>query len=207
VNDGYCPQCLLDNRRVELMINADDIWECPDCNLQLHNCNFFFMAVMRKRGHGDLKNISSVGRVRGKILTKASVEDEYKADTSGFKNEDDFRFFLNNDLTNHTGRTIMKDDYPDQSIYERDKFKCQYCELDASKDFETWWHANLNIDHIQPKSHGGTNDPTNLVVACRACNLYKGSAPCRSLDEARQIVREKRAQAERWFKKYVLKES
>ncbi|OQB73432.1 MAG: hypothetical protein BWX92_03353 [Deltaproteobacteria bacterium ADurb.Bin135] len=94
VNDGYCPQCLLDSRRVALMINADDIWECPDCNLQLHNCNFFFMAVMRRRGHGDLKNISAVGRVRGKILTKAAVEDEFNADTSGFRSEDDFKSFL-----------------------------------------------------------------------------------------------------------------
>ena len=101
----------------------------------------------------------------------------------------------------------MSDQYPDQSIYERDKFTCQYCGLDASKNFETWWHANLNIDHIQPKSRGGTNDETNLVVACRACNLYKGSTPCRSLDEAKKVVSEKRAQAERWFKKYVLKEA
>ena len=101
----------------------------------------------------------------------------------------------------------MSDQYPDQSIYERYKFTCQYCGLDASKNFETWWHANLNIDHIQPKSRGGTNDETNLVVACRACNLYKGSTPCRSLDEAKKVVFEKRAQAERWFKKYVLKEA
>ena len=101
----------------------------------------------------------------------------------------------------------MSDQYPDQSIYERYKFTCQYCGLDASKNFETWWHANLNIDHIQPKSRGGTNDETNLVVACRACNLYKGSTPCRSLDEAQKVVSEKRAQAERWFKKYVLKEA
>jgi hypothetical protein len=105
VNDGYCPQCLLDNRRVALMINADDIWECPDCKLQLHNCNFFFMAVMRRRGHGDLKNISAVGRVRGKILTKTSDEDEFKADSSGFRGEDDFRMFLRNDVMNTNALT------------------------------------------------------------------------------------------------------
>ncbi len=100
----------------------------------------------------------------------------------------------------------MNIEYPYQAIFERDNFVCQYCGLDASKDFETWWHANLNIDHVVPKSHGGTDEENNLVVACRACNLYKGSAPCRSLDEARKVISEKRAQAERWFKKYVLKE-
>ena len=98
VNDGYCPQCMLDDNSVALMINTGDIWECPDCHLQLHNSNFFFMAVMRQRGQGDLKDISAIGQVRGKILTKASTEDEFKADTSGFRNEDDFRSFLINDV-------------------------------------------------------------------------------------------------------------
>lgn len=98
VNDGYCPQCLLDDKRVAVMINAGDIWECPDCHLQMHNCSFFFMAVMRQRGRGDLKNISAVGRIRGKILTKASIEDEFKADTSGLRDEDDFRSFLRNEV-------------------------------------------------------------------------------------------------------------
>jgi 5-methylcytosine-specific restriction endonuclease McrA len=100
-----------------------------------------------------------------------------------------------------------KEQYPYQSIFERDNFTCQYCGLDASKDFETWWHANLNIDHIVPKSRGGSiDDEKNLVVACRACNLYKGSSACSSIEEARKVIAEKRAQAETWFRRYVLKE-
>ena len=100
----------------------------------------------------------------------------------------------------------MSDDYPYQTIFERDKFTCQYCGLDASKDFNIWWHANLNIDHIVPKSCGGTDAEENLVVACRACNLYKGSTPCKTKDEAKEIVKEKRGQAEQWFKRHVLKQ-
>ena len=101
----------------------------------------------------------------------------------------------------------MSDEYPYQSIFERDKFTCQYCGLDASKDFETWWHANLNIDHVRPKSHGGDiTDPKNLVVACRACNLFKGSTPCESVEEGKKIVAEKRAQAHEWFRRFVLKD-
>ena len=101
----------------------------------------------------------------------------------------------------------MSDEYPRQSVFERDNFTCQYCGLDASKNFDVWWHANLNIDHVQPKAHGGPDDETNLVVACRACNLYKGSVPCGSLDEARAILAAKREQARGWFEKYVLTRS
>ncbi len=33
----------------------------------------------------------------------------------------------------------------------------------------------LDIEHIVPLSRGGTNDPQNLTLACRRCNLKKGS--------------------------------
>lgn len=98
-----------------------------------------------------------------------------------------------------------KEEYPNQNIFERDKFKCQYCDLDASNDFEIWWTANLNIDHVKPVKHEGSNEPDNLVVSCRACNLYKGSIDCNSKEEARRIVRRKREEAKNWFNKYVLK--
>lgn len=99
----------------------------------------------------------------------------------------------------------MKEEYPYQYIFERDNFTCKYCGLDASKNFATWWLANFNIDHIKPKKHGGTDDYSNLVLSCRACNLYKGGTLCNSLEEAKEVVAKQRAQAENWFNKYVLK--
>jgi hypothetical protein len=33
----------------------------------------------------------------------------------------------------------------------------------------------LEIDHIVPRARGGTNDETNLWMACRLCNHYKGT--------------------------------
>ena len=100
---------------------------------------------------------------------------------------------------------MKKFEYPNQEIFERDKFTCQYCGLNASKDFEIWWTANLNIDHIKPKKHGGLDHSDNLVVACRACNLYKGDSDCNSIEEARVIVAKKKEKAKKWFNKYVLK--
>lgn len=53
------------------------------------------------------------------------------------------------------------------SIYKRDDFKCQFCG-------EKFPPKDLTLDHVFPKSRGGSNDPTNLVSACKACNNRKG---------------------------------
>lgn len=53
-------------------------------------------------------------------------------------------------------------------IFKRDSFKCQYCGKSAPD-------VVLEIDHIIPVAHGGTNDIENLVTACRECNSGKGA--------------------------------
>lgn len=53
-------------------------------------------------------------------------------------------------------------------IFKRDGFKCQYCGKSAPD-------VVLEIDHVIPVAHGGTNDIANLVTACRECNSGKGA--------------------------------
>ena len=50
-----------------------------------------------------------------------------------------------------------------RGILERDAHICQYCGAKAN-----------TIDHVQPKSRGGSNNPGNLVSACGRCNSRKG---------------------------------
>lgn len=33
----------------------------------------------------------------------------------------------------------------------------------------------LQIEHIIPRKHGGSDDPENLALACAECNLHKSS--------------------------------
>ena len=49
-------------------------------------------------------------------------------------------------------------------IYKRDNNTCQYC---GSR-------SKLTIDHVIPRSKGGDDSWTNLVVACSSCNTKKG---------------------------------
>lgn len=50
-------------------------------------------------------------------------------------------------------------------VYERDGHQCVSC---SRTD-------NLTIDHIWPKSLGGTDVEKNLQTLCRNCNTQKGS--------------------------------
>ncbi|WP_378955409.1 HNH endonuclease [Pelosinus sp. sgz500959] len=53
-----------------------------------------------------------------------------------------------------------------QRIFSRDNFKCQKC--DSTE--------RLSIDHIIPRSKGGTNEDSNLQTLCIYCNSGKGNS-------------------------------
>ena len=35
--------------------------------------------------------------------------------------------------------------------------------------------ASLHIEHIRPRKHGGSDQESNLCLACIDCNLHKGT--------------------------------
>lgn len=53
-------------------------------------------------------------------------------------------------------------------VFIRDGFRCVYCGATANE-------ARLEVDHVISWADGGTNDPGNLVTACRTCNIGKGA--------------------------------
>jgi 5-methylcytosine-specific restriction endonuclease McrA len=54
-------------------------------------------------------------------------------------------------------------------IYIRDSFKCWYC----NSDLREVSSEGITLDHVYPKAKGGTNDSSNLITACKACNSSK----------------------------------
>lgn len=49
-----------------------------------------------------------------------------------------------------------------RAVFARDGHRCQYCGAAAE-----------NIDHVIPRSRGGTHTWDNVVAACRPCNTRK----------------------------------
>ena len=54
-----------------------------------------------------------------------------------------------------------------RNVLARDGNRCQYC----ARHFPS--HL-LSVDHVMPRSRGGTTSWENLVCACLACNIRKG---------------------------------
>lgn len=59
------------------------------------------------------------------------------------------------------------------ALYLRDSFRCVYCSTDLHGAHPT----DITLDHIRPDADGGTNEPGNLVTACRHCNASRQDRP------------------------------
>lgn len=68
-------------------------------------------------------------------------------------------------------------------ILSRDGFRCRYCGRSADDG------TILHVDHLHPKSKGGENVESNLVTACRDCNLGKGKLVLRPVPTRRRVPR------------------
>jgi len=65
-----------------------------------------------------------------------------------------------------------------KNILIRDRYTCQYCKQTVSD-------RSLTIDHIIPKSRGGSSKWENLVTACKRCNSIKAD---RTPEEAGMLL-------------------
>lgn len=51
-------------------------------------------------------------------------------------------------------------------VLKRDGFRCAYCGRSSEE-------APLEVDHIIPRVQGGSDDKSNLITACKECNVGK----------------------------------
>src|SRR3954469_15258053 len=55
-------------------------------------------------------------------------------------------------------------------VRSRASNRCEYCHIHQDDEPLFTFH----IEHVVPRQHHGTDDPSNLALACIHCNLHKG---------------------------------
>ena len=86
-------------------------------------------------------------------------------------------------------------------ILQRDGFTCRYCGRSAPD-------VQLEVDHVEPRSQGGSDEPENLVAACFECNRGKFDKSVQLLEpiteeDLARAVREGKARTCAFFFSYV----
>lgn len=56
-----------------------------------------------------------------------------------------------------------------RAFLKHNNIECLYCQKIITNN------EDCTVDHVIPKSHGGSNHVDNLAIACKACNDKKGS--------------------------------
>ena len=69
-------------------------------------------------------------------------------------------------LTHYNAVPPRRVKFSRRNIFERDRYACQYCGRAPSR-------SELSIDHVVPRSRGGTTTWTNVLLACTECNARK----------------------------------
>ncbi|MCA9557199.1 MAG: HNH endonuclease [Myxococcales bacterium] len=80
--------------------------------------------------------------------------------------------------------------------------KCIHCRSRLTVELDGSSGAEVTLEHIVPRTHGGTDDLDNLALACARCNAQKGyRLDHRRLDDPtlQQVIATLRdRRAERW---------
>lgn len=66
-------------------------------------------------------------------------------------------------------------------VYSKTGLRCWYCGYEPQHTSVDY----LTIDHVIPKTYGGSDRTENLVPACRSCNSSKGN---KGLEDFRRHV-------------------
>lgn len=131
--------------------------------------------------HGDVSRFAAGCRCSECKSAKAEKCREYSASfkelngvspsvASRRKFKDEFGYWPQSgsgDWISPTGR---------HDLYERDGWTCHLCELPIDRDAHPNSDFAPSLDHLIPRSKGGSHDSENLKTAHRVCNSRRGTS-------------------------------
>jgi hypothetical protein len=84
-------------------------------------------------------------------------------------------------------------------VRERAGTLCEYCHLPQG-----FSGLRFHIEHIVPRQHGGTDDTSNLALACPECNFRKGTNLTGIDPDTRQVTPLFHPRRDRWNDHFAL---
>jgi 5-methylcytosine-specific restriction endonuclease McrA len=127
---------------------------------------------------GKVMNSNELRKVAGGIT-------EWARRVRELRTEEGYQILTHNDRSDlKPGQYLLLDPKPKPSferaisketrayVLDRNGFTCQMCGAVAGEPhpYEPGRKTRLHIGHIIDKSHGGTDDPSNLRAICSVCN-------------------------------------
>lgn len=85
-----------------------------------------------------------------------------------------------------------------QTVRERAEFLCEYCHSP-----ERLSATRFTVDHVIPKSLGGSDDLNNLALACRRCNERRYNFVAGIDSETQEVVPIFNPRRQRWQEHFV----
>jgi hypothetical protein len=86
------------------------------------------------------------------------------------------------------------------AVRQRANNRCEYCRL--PQQALPW--ARFQIEHIRARQHRGSDDPENLALACRKCNLHKGPNLTSIDPDTEQLTQLFNPRVDTWTDHFVL---
>ena len=140
-SNGLCPQCLLDDQHIPIVLNTDDFWECPICHLQARSGGGL-LVILHTRGNGDLKDTKASSTVEGLVLSKTNSDDPFDSSSSPVQSEVELRDFLTRAV--HCHKSHRKLWFLMGKEFNEDEFK-EYLKKKQFKQ-EILAHKNNRLD-------------------------------------------------------------
>ena len=88
-----------------------------------------------------------------------------------------------------------------QQVRKRANYLCEYCHA-----LEEASAARFEIDHIQPRSLGGSDAFKNLALACQRCNSYRYNFTKGIDPESQDLITLFNPRLQRWNEHFVWKQ-
>ncbi|MBA3902387.1 MAG: hypothetical protein C0522_01730 [Rhodocyclaceae bacterium] len=87
-------------------------------------------------------------------------------------------------------------------VFSRDRGYCQYCGIDLLESFSSFHSAT--VDHLVAVSEGGSDEITNLVLSCPACNqMLSRAGHLKTFEKRKALLDQRRQEHWDWYQTLV----